>query len=53
MPIRPVRLEGFDPRERDSGLRQGADLDHVDGVLGGVTPVSGGVTVGLRQESLS
>jgi hypothetical protein len=46
------RLKGSDPRERDSGFGQGADLDQVNGLLGGVTPVSGGVTVGLSQESL-
>jgi hypothetical protein len=43
-------LEGSDPRA-GLGFAQGADLDQVDGVLGGVTPVAGGVTVGLSQES--
>ncbi len=45
------RLEGSDPRERDSCFGQGADLDQVDGVLGVVTPVAGGVTTGLSQEA--
>jgi hypothetical protein len=44
-------LEIPDAGERDSGFGEGADLDQVDGVLGGVAPVAGGVTAGFGQES--
>jgi hypothetical protein len=45
-------LEIPDAGEGDSGFGEGADLDQVDGVLGGVAPVAGGVTAGFGQESL-
>ena len=44
-------LEIPDAGEGDSGFGEGANLDQVDGVLGGVAPVAGGITAGLGQES--
>jgi hypothetical protein len=44
-------LEIADAGEGDSGFGEGADLDQVDGVLGGVAPVAGGVAAGFGQES--
>jgi hypothetical protein len=44
-------LEIPDAGEGDSGFGEGADLDQIDGVLGGVAPVAGGITAGFGQES--
>ena len=41
-----------DPGERDAGLRERPDLDQVDGVVGAVTPVTGRIAAGLRQQPL-
>lgn len=48
----PAAGQLADVGERHSGLGEGADLDQLDNVVGGVSAVTGGVAAWLGQRAL-